>query len=89
MMSPEIHDIVEAMERRLPKNAIADCDINKELSIQSAKLSVLLAEEAEAQNKIITKHAEETVRLTRAIRVLTWVMLFIGVIQITVAVFRP
>lgn len=89
MMNPEIHDIVATMERRLPKNAIADCDINKELSIQSAKLSVLLAEETEAQNKVITKHAEETVRLTRAIRVLTLVMLIIGAVQVAVVVFRP
>jgi hypothetical protein len=88
-MNQEIKKILESMELHTSKNLIADSNIQKHLSIQSSRLSVLLAEEAAIQNEIITKHAEKTVRLTRAIHILTWVMIFVGVAQIFVAVYKP
>ena len=88
-MNPEIQKVLESMELHYPENLIADSNIQKHLSIQSSRLSVLLAEEAAIQNEVITKHAEKTVRLTRAIHILTWAMIFVGVAQIFVAVYKP
>lgn len=87
-MNPEIYTIIKDMRNRFPveKCTMGDSERQIYLSIRSSQLSVLLAEEEEAQNKVILHNAEETVRLTRAIYILTGVMLFIGVIQIIVAV---
>ena len=85
-MNPKIRSIAEDMKNRSPKNPIATSDIQTYLSVQSSELLVLLAEEAEIQNSKTTEQTEKVIRFTKAIHGLTWALLFIGVVQITMMV---
>ena len=87
-MNQEIFEIIDDMKGRCKANASAESDKQTYLMVQSSRLSVLLAEEAEAQNQIVAEQTKETVRLTRSINILTWVMVAVGIIQIAVAVIK-
>ena len=84
-MNSEIHLIVENMKRG-KKESTNSSDILVYQLGQMANLLSLLAIEAEAQNKTIADQTKETIRLTRAIYILTGVMVAIGIIQIALAV---
>ncbi len=85
-MNPKIHSIIEDMKKRCPKNPKASSDIQNYVSIQTSNLLVLLAEETEIQNNKTAKQTEKVIRLTKAIHGLTWALLFIGVVQITMMI---
>jgi hypothetical protein len=87
-MNLEIHEIVSDMKRRCKENPIAESDKQTYLMVQSSILSVLLAEESEAQNKTIMHLTEKTVNLTKSINFLTGVMVAVGIIQIAVAFIK-
>lgn len=74
-MNQEIHSIVEDMKKYSAKAPLGSSDIQNYLSIQNARLLVLLAEEAEAQSKKVIGLTWATVGLTVA-------LFFLGIIQI-------
>lgn len=74
-MNPEIHAIIEDMKKRSPPSPLGSSDIQNYLSIQMARLLVLLAEEAENQSKKVIGLTWATVGLTVA-------LFFLGIIQI-------
>jgi len=76
-MNKEIYSILETMKIYTPKNPIATSDRHTDLSIKSAILSVLLAEEAEKSAKKITN-------LTWALFALTAVLLVVAIIQVII-----
>jgi len=82
-MNPEIHSIVEDMMKQAPTSFIhTDPDPQSYHLARLAKLLSLLAEEAETQNKEVSKQTEKIIKLTKAIYILTFTLLGIGIIQI-------
>ena len=87
-MDDGIYTIVEDMKKYTPKNPIADSDIHTHLSIQMARLFVLLAEASERHGNNIAKQTEKIIRFTKAIVGLTWALFFIGIVQIIMVVVK-
>lgn len=91
-MNPEAHKIVEAMKSPVKgyitgdKPPIASSDIQNFLSAQTAQLLVLLAEEAEKQNEKVEEQTHKMIRFTKAIYSLTLALIFIGIVQIILAI---
>lgn len=77
IMNPEIHSIVKDMKKHCQKDPIAETDRQTYLMVQSSRLSVLLAEEAEKSTKKI-------VYLTWALFGLTAVLLVVSIVQIVI-----
>lgn len=87
-MNREIKLIVEDMKKHCKETPIANSDKQTYLMVQSSRLSVLLAEETEAQNKEVSKQTEKIIKLTKAIYVLTFTLLGVAIIQVIVALTR-
>ncbi len=91
-MNPEAYKIVEAMKSPVKayitadKPPIASSDIQNFLSAQTAQLLVLLAEEAEKQNEKVEEQTQKMIRFTKAIYSLTLALIFIGIVQIILAI---
>ena len=75
VMNPEIHSIVEDVQRRAPKNPLNNADVHTYVTIQMARLHALLAAESEKQAKVM-------IWFTIAIVVLTVALVFVGIVQI-------
>jgi hypothetical protein len=74
-MNPEIHTIIEDMKKRSPPSPLGSSDIQNYLSIQMARLLVLLSKEAEKQGAKI-------IYLTWAMAAMSAALLLLGIIQI-------
>lgn len=81
-MNPEIYTIIEDMKKFNKNDPIDDLRIHIHLSIQTARLRVLLAEEAEKQNTKLSDQTDKLIQYTGAIKTLTLVLLFVGIVQI-------
>lgn len=58
-MDPEINTIVQDMKKHCKEDPIANSEKQTYLMVQSSRLSVLLAEEAETQNKKVAKQTKK------------------------------
>jgi hypothetical protein len=87
-MKQEIYSIIEEMKKRSPQTPIATSDIHTYQSVQMARLLVLLAEEAETQNNKISEQTEKLIRFTKTIQVLTYALLFVGLVQIVAMIVK-
>ena len=81
-MNQEIHTIVEDMQGRSHKDAYGESEKHTRQLAQMARFLALLAEESEKQNNKISEQTEKMIRFTKAIVALTWVLIFIGSLQI-------
>ena len=81
-MNPEIQSIVDDMQKRCPKNPLANSDVQTYLLVQASRLHVLIAKESEIQSRKISKLTKTMVWLTVAIVILTLALLFVGIVQI-------
>jgi hypothetical protein len=86
-MNPEAHKIIEKMEKLIPEidsiNTNNHPAINNVLSIHSSRLLVILAEEQEKSAEKLEQQTLILIRFTKLLVGLTWALIFIGVIQIT------
>ena len=80
-MNPEIHVIIEDMKRRKKSNPMGDLDIQNYLSVETSRLLVLLAEEAE-------KSAEKNVKISNRILFLTWVIVALTAVLVFTVFFE-
>lgn len=85
-MNPEINSIIEDMRKFRPKEPIATSDIHTYQSVQMARLLFLLAEESEKQSTKLSEQTEKLIQFTKAIKTLTLVLLFVGIVQIVLMV---
>ncbi|MBI5578780.1 MAG: hypothetical protein HY895_06470 [Deltaproteobacteria bacterium] len=88
-MNPEIHSIVEDMKKYSHKTPLGSSDIQNYLTIQNARLLVLLAEETETQSEKISNQGNIMIGLTKAVTGFTVLLLIIGALQIYYMIMKP
>ncbi len=81
-MNPSIHSTLQEIKQ------YETLDRQGHLSSLTARLQVLLAEEAEAQSNKISEQTDSLIKLTKAIVWFTVVLLFVGIIQIIMIVTK-
>jgi hypothetical protein len=83
-MNQEIYAILKEMKQKENEGPIGSSEyrIQKALSIRMACLFVRLGEEAEAWSKKAEQQTDKVIGLTKGLRILSYVLVAVGLIQI-------
>jgi hypothetical protein len=88
-MTSEAHKIVEEMEKLRAVTVHQATIWPTHQSHLMSRLLVLLAEEQERAAAVLEKQTDRLVKFTKLLILLTVALVFVGVIQIAMMVFKP